>query len=92
MSAILFTDETNTSIFKSRRRKQSPNRFVFGKKVGLAARLCGCWHDNISRPFVLEKTGYRSCLRCGARKQFNPETLETYGAFYFPPLVQKERV
>lgn len=63
------------------------DRFVFGKKLGLTAKLFGCWHNNVSRPFVQGKTAYRSCLQCGARRQFNPETLKTYGSFYFPPTV-----
>ena len=65
---------------------------VFGQKMNLVAKLFGCWHGNISRPFVEGKTAYRSCLRCGARKQFNPKTLETQGDFYFPPIIGKEQV
>lgn len=73
-------------------RKNEIDRFVFGQKAGLISKLFGCRHENISRPFVQEKTAYRSCLSCGARKQFNTETLETYGNFYFPPIVKKERI
>lgn len=64
------------------------DRFVFGQKIGLMTKIFGCWHDNISRPFVNGKTAYRSCLQCGARKQFNPNTLKTGGSFYFPPIVE----
>lgn len=64
---------------------------VFGQKMGLVTKIFGCWHSNISRPFVEGKTAYRSCLECGARKRFIPETLETRGGFYFPPVIQKER-
>ena len=71
-----------------KRRGEQIDRIVFGKKVGLVTKLFGCWHDNISRPFVQGKTAYRACLSCGARKQFNPETLETHGTFYYPPLVR----
>ncbi|MGI9036364.1 MAG: hypothetical protein ACR2GD_10045 [Pyrinomonadaceae bacterium] len=87
MSTTLLSNKTNTSIFGSLKRKRRPNNFVFGKKMGLAAKLFGCWHDDLSRPFTHGKIAYRSCLKCGARKQFNPETLETYGSFYFPPVV-----
>jgi hypothetical protein len=66
--------------------------FVFGKKMGLVAKLFGCRHKNLSRPFTREKTSYRSCLNCGARKPFNAETLETYGKFYAPPVVKEERL
>jgi hypothetical protein len=65
------------------------DRTVFGEKVGLFGKLFGCWHDNLSRPFVQNNTAYRTCLSCGARRQFNPDTLQTYGAFYYPPVVKK---
>jgi hypothetical protein len=64
------------------------NPSVFGEKMGLMAKLFGCWHRNLSRPFTHQKSAYRSCLDCGARKQFNPETLETHGKFYFPPAIE----
>lgn len=67
------------------RRGLKPNSQVFGQKMGLLTRLFGCWHENLSRPFTEGNTAYRSCLNCGARKQFNPDTLETYGNFYCPP-------
>ena len=69
----------------NKRRAKRVDKGVFGSKVGVIAKLFGCWHDNISRPFVQGKTAYRACLTCGARRQFNPETLETFGNFYFPP-------
>lgn len=65
------------------------NKMVFGEKVGLMAKLFGCWHENMSRPFGEGKIIYRACLNCGARKQFNTETLQTFGKFYYPPLVKK---
>lgn len=68
------------------------DQLVFGQKMSLMATLFGCWHNNISRPFVQGKTAFRSCLQCGARKQFNPETLETKGSFYFPPIAEKEAI
>ena len=61
---------------------------VFGERVGFIGKLFGCQHGQISRPFSHEKIAYRSCLKCGARKQFNAETLETFGEFYFPPSVE----
>lgn len=65
------------------------NQSVFGDKVGFLGRLFGCWHENLSRPFVQEKTAYRSCLECGARRQFDTQTLQTFGAFYYPPIVKR---
>lgn len=59
---------------------------VFGEKVGLFSKIFGCGHQDLSRPFSNGKLGYRVCLKCGARKQFNVETLETYGSFYFAPV------
>ncbi|HEX8289613.1 MAG TPA: hypothetical protein VF556_16640 [Pyrinomonadaceae bacterium] len=59
---------------------------LFGKKVGIFSKIFGCGHPNLSRPFSRGRLGYRTCLRCGARKQFNPETLMTFGDFYYPPI------
>lgn len=72
----------------NRKRAERADRYVFGQKVGLIAKLFGCWHENLSRPFGNGKAAYRACLKCGARKRFNAETLETYGTFYFPPPVK----
>jgi hypothetical protein len=74
------------------RRVKDMDSFVFGEKMGLVAKIFGCRHKNLSRPFTRDKTSYRSCLNCGARKPFNAETLETYGKFYAPPAVKAERV
>ncbi len=65
---------------------------VFGEKVGLIGKIFGCWHEEMSRPFSQERIAYRTCMKCGARKQFNSETLQTHGAFYFPPLVGAENL
>ena len=62
----------------------------FGKKVGIFLKLFGCGHPNLSRPFSRGRHGYRTCLRCGARKQFNPETLTTFGGFYYPPIAKSD--
>ena len=60
---------------------------TFGIKIGLAAKLFGCRHKRISRPFTIGNNSYRSCLHCGARKQFDTRTLKTYGSFHNPPAV-----
>ena len=70
--------------------RREVDKEVFGEKVGLLGKIFGCWHEDMSRPFSHEKIAYRSCLKCGARKQFDSETLETHGAFYFPPLIRAE--
>jgi hypothetical protein len=74
--------------FIIKKRKSEIDQFVFGQKIGLITSLFGCWHGNISRPFAKGKIAYRSCLKCGARKQFNPETMKTIGTFYFPPVTK----
>ena len=60
----------------------------FGKKIGLVASLFGCWHEAISRPFTHGQATYRVCLNCGARKHFDPQTLQTSKSFYYPPIVK----
>lgn len=74
--------------FVGKKGENEIDQSVFGRKLGLLAKMFGCWHNNVSRPFVHGKTAYRSCLQCGARRQFNPETLETFGSFYFPPIAK----
>jgi hypothetical protein len=71
-------------------RKAGIDERVFGAKVGIFAKLFGCEHKNISRPFTAGGTSYRTCLQCGARKQFDSQTLQTYGSFYYPPIVRSE--
>lgn len=54
------------------------------KRVGFIAGIFGCWHKELSRPFTTQKDSYRVCTHCGARRHFDPETLKTFGQFYFP--------
>jgi hypothetical protein len=61
------------------------------KAVGLLAGLFGCWHEELSRPFTSADESYRVCLHCGARRRFDPNTLKTYGKFYFSPIVAEIR-
>jgi hypothetical protein len=58
---------------------------VFGKRIGFVDRLFGCWHNNLSRPFTHGKKSYLVCLKCGARKNFNAETLTSSSGFFYPP-------
>jgi len=74
----------------SSHRQAGVDEQVFGAKVGFFAKLFGCVHNNVSRPFTTGKTSYRTCLGCGARKQFNSETLQTFGSFYYPPIIKSE--
>jgi hypothetical protein len=91
MATALLLNKFQRLIYKKKKWKNEVDQFVFGQKMGLMTKLFGCWHENISRPFVQGRTSYRSCLNCGARRQFNPETLQTYGKFYFPPVVKEIR-
>ncbi len=58
---------------------------ILGEKIGFFGKIFGCWHKHLSRPFGNKKSSYCACLECGARKQFNAETLKSSGAFYYPP-------
>ena len=60
---------------------------AFGKRIGVLAKLFGCWHKDLSRPFTNRDASYRVCLNCGARRKFDAKTLETKGPFYYPPSV-----
>ncbi len=61
-----------------------------GKKVGFIAKIFGCGHQDLSRPFSRGRLGYRTCLHCGAQKQFDPETLKTFGDFYYPSVYKAD--
>ena len=47
------------------------------------ARLFGCWHREMSRPFSHQGQGYRVCLHCGAQRKFNLNNWTMQGAFYY---------
>lgn len=57
---------------------------IKGKKVSLFSRFFRCWHGRLSRPFVEGKLVYRSCVKCGARRPYDPKTLRCYSSFYYP--------
>lgn len=83
MSTTVFTDVSAHIPVSS--EADSINHKAFGDKLSFFTRLFGCQHRNVSRPFSEGKIGYRACINCGARRQFDPKTLETFGAFYAPP-------
>jgi len=60
-------------------------------KIGLLTKLFGCRHKDLSRPFTAGRTSYRACTECGARREFNTQSLETSGPFFFPPSVTSDR-
>jgi len=51
--------------------------------TGWITKLFGCWHKEMSRPFSLSGQTYRTCLDCGARRQFNVGKWEMTGEFYY---------
>ena len=59
------------------------NENLFIKPIGLLARIFGCKHQQLSRPFKNENESYRVCLHCGAQRKFDTDTFKTYGPFYF---------
>jgi len=60
---------------------------AFGKRIGVFGRVFGCWHKELGRPFTNRNASYRACLKCGARKEFDAESLRTFGPFYYPPTI-----
>lgn len=56
---------------------------VTGKIGNLMARVFGCWHAELSRPFSRDGQAYRACLRCGAQRQFNLNNWRMQGNFYY---------
>lgn len=54
-----------------------------GKIGNLMARVFGCWHMELSRPFSRDGRAYRTCLNCGAERQFNLGNWEMQGSFHY---------
>jgi len=50
----------------------------------VTARIFGCWHRNMSRPFSRGSETYRTCVACDARRRFDTEQWEMVGPFYYP--------
>jgi hypothetical protein len=89
MATTLTQNKFRTLTNKLVRNVNEVDSRVFGEQVGFLGKIFGCGHGNLSRPFSHGKAAYRSCLQCGARKQFNTQTLETFGKFYSPPIILK---
>ena len=87
MATTLIPNRLRTLTSKYVRSATVVDNRVFGEQVGLLGKIFGCGHENLSRPFSYGRAAYRSCLQCGVRKQFNTETLETFGKFYCPPVI-----
>jgi hypothetical protein len=50
---------------------------------GWLTSLLGCRHKEMSRPFSSQGQTYRTCLECGARRQFHVGRWEMQGGFYY---------
>lgn len=91
--AILLTEnrarDVSENFVESVANRADNDSPLFAKKVGLIGKLFGCAHGELSRPFSHGKIGYRSCLKCGAVKQFNPDTLQTFGGFYYSSVINR---
>lgn len=85
MTTTLTENEFQTNGENSLEPEAKVDTQVFGEKVGFLVSLFGCGHRNLSRPFSHKTVAYRSCLQCGARKQFDTQTLQTFGRFYNSP-------
>ena len=48
----------------------------------LVGSLLGCWHRRMSWPITRDGQTYRSCLKCGVRRNFDPKTWKNYGPFH----------
>jgi hypothetical protein len=56
----------------------------FTARIGdFMARVFGCWHLEMSRPFSHHGQAYRVCLDCGAQRKFNLGNWEMQGEFYY---------
>jgi hypothetical protein len=60
----------------------APSPGLLQALTNFLTRLFGCWHLEMSRPFTRQGQTFRTCLGCGARRQFDPRTWETKGGFY----------
>ena len=54
-----------------------------GRIGTLMARVFGCRHTELSRPVSRDGRAYRSCLNCGAQRQFNLGKWQMTGSFYY---------
>jgi hypothetical protein len=45
-------------------------------------RLFGCWHKKMNPPYTGDGGTYRTCMNCGARRQFDEGRGKMTGAYY----------
>ena len=54
-----------------------------GKITNFMTRVFGCWHYELSRPISHSGEAYVTCLKCGARRQFDLGNWQMQGRFYY---------
>jgi hypothetical protein len=62
--------------------EQKPGYSTAASVRHLLRRLTGCWHRKMTRPFTFGHRSYRTCLRCGMRRDFDLETWTMTGPYY----------
>lgn len=67
-------------------RKRAVRSFgILSYLSSLLIRIFGCSHRDMSRPFSPRAgLSYRSCLTCGARRNFDTKAYEMVGPYFFP--------
>lgn len=73
----------NSTVVASGKTSQLNSSSVTGKIGSLMARVFGCRHAEMSRPFSRDGRAYRSCLNCGAQRHFNLGNWQMQGNFYY---------
>ena len=82
MAAVL---ETLDLYGNGERTRKSKKLNVFGALGRWLAVIYGCPHKEMSRPFSRQGETYRVCINCGARRNFDGETWNSSGPYYFKP-------
>ena len=89
MKAILGTYLKEVSVMQAGEltivsRTRQVNVSSMGTRIGdWVARVFGCWHLDMSRPFSHHGQAYRVCLNCGAQRQFNLGNWQMKGNLYY---------
>jgi len=55
---------------------------IFGSLRYFLLRLIGCHHRQLSRPFTHDGRTYRTCAKCGMRRDFDLATWRSKGRYY----------
>ena len=64
----------------SHRDNALTNRYALARLVG---SLFGCKHRRMSWPITHGRQTYRTCVKCGMCRSFDPKTWKTFGSFYY---------